>query len=62
MIARARAKGLDVEHEDGVEFLGRLPDGSQGVVFAAQIVEHLPSTVSSCSCGSPVARYSRTVC
>jgi SAM-dependent methyltransferase len=42
MVARARAKGLEVEHGDAVEFLERLADGSQGAVFAAQVVEHLP--------------------
>lgn len=42
MVARARAKGVDVDHEDGVEFLQRLAGRSQGVVFAAQVVEHLP--------------------
>lgn len=42
MVARARAKGLDVEQQDGVALLERLPEGSQGAVFAAQVVEHLP--------------------
>ncbi|MBV9605277.1 MAG: class I SAM-dependent methyltransferase [Solirubrobacterales bacterium] len=42
MVARARAKGLEVEQGDGVELLERLPDRSQGAVFAAQVVEHLP--------------------
>jgi SAM-dependent methyltransferase len=42
MVARARAKGLDVEQGDGVEFIERLAERSQGAVFAAQVVEHLP--------------------
>ena len=42
MVARARAKGVDVEQGDLVTHLRRLADGSLGVVFAAQVVEHLP--------------------
>ena len=42
MVARARAKGLEVEHADLVAHLDGIPDGSLGVVFAAQVVEHLP--------------------
>jgi SAM-dependent methyltransferase len=42
MVARARAKGLDVDEGDGVAHLDGLPDGSLGAVFAAQVVEHLP--------------------
>lgn len=42
MVARARAKDLDVEHSDAVAYLERLADESLGVVFAAQVVEHLP--------------------
>jgi SAM-dependent methyltransferase len=42
MVARARAKGLDVEQGDLVAHLERVADGSLGVVFAAQVVEHLP--------------------
>jgi SAM-dependent methyltransferase len=42
MVSRARAKGVDVEQGDLVAHLERLADGSLGVVFAAQVVEHLP--------------------
>ncbi len=42
MVARARGKGVDVEQGDLVAHLERLADGSLGVVFAAQVVEHLP--------------------
>lgn len=42
MVARARAKGLEVEQGDAVAYLENLPDGSLGAVFAAQVVEHLP--------------------
>ncbi len=43
MVARCRAKG----HEatvlgDGVEYLESLEDGSLGLVFSAQVVEHMP--------------------
>jgi 2-polyprenyl-3-methyl-5-hydroxy-6-metoxy-1,4-benzoquinol methylase len=41
MVARSRAKGLTVDHDDAVAYLERLPDNSLGVVFAAQVVEHL---------------------
>ena len=42
MVARARAKGLEVEHADLVSHLSGVPDGTLGVIFAAQVVEHLP--------------------
>ena len=42
MVARARAKDLDVTQGDAVAHLEGLPDGSLGAVFAAQLVEHLP--------------------
>ncbi len=42
MVARARAKGLEVKQVDIVDYLERLPDNSLGVVFSAQVVEHLP--------------------
>ena len=42
MVARCRDKGHnEVIHADGLEHLERLPDGSLGVVFAAQVIEHL---------------------
>jgi SAM-dependent methyltransferase len=44
MVARARAKGVDVEQGDLVVHLNRVEDGSLGVVFTAQVVEHLPYT------------------
>lgn len=42
MVARSRAKGLEVECDDLVAHLNHLEDDSLGVVFAAQVVEHLP--------------------
>jgi SAM-dependent methyltransferase len=42
MVARARAKGLDVEQGDAVAYLEGSEDDSLGAVFAAQVVEHLP--------------------
>jgi SAM-dependent methyltransferase len=36
-----RARGLDVTEADAVSYLDRLPDGSLGGLFAAQVVEHL---------------------
>jgi SAM-dependent methyltransferase len=42
MVARSRAKGLDVEQGDVVAYLDRVADESLGAVFAAQVVEHLP--------------------
>ena len=42
MVARARAKGHDVETGDAVEYLEGLGDGRLGAVFSAQLVEHLP--------------------
>jgi SAM-dependent methyltransferase len=41
MVARAQSKGLDVERGDLIACLDNMPDGSLGVVFAAQVVEHL---------------------
>lgn len=42
MVARARAKNLEVEEGDIVAYLEGLPDESLGALFAAQVVEHLP--------------------
>lgn len=41
MIARCREKNLEVVHQDALSYLGKLPAGSIGGVFAAQLVEHL---------------------
>jgi SAM-dependent methyltransferase len=41
MVEHARAKGLSVEHDDGITHLEALDDGSLGAIFAAQVVEHL---------------------
>ncbi len=41
MVDRARARGVDVELGDAVEWLGKQADGSLGAVFSAQVVEHL---------------------
>src|SRR5919201_48743 len=43
MVAYARGEGLEVEHVGAVEYLGSLPAGSLGGIFAAQLVEHLPA-------------------
>jgi SAM-dependent methyltransferase len=42
MVAYARGEGLDVEQTDALAYLERLPEGSLGGIFAAQVVEHLP--------------------
>jgi SAM-dependent methyltransferase len=36
-----RARGLDVAEADAVGYLSRIPDGSLGGIFSAQVVEHL---------------------
>jgi O-antigen chain-terminating methyltransferase len=43
MVAYAVGEGLDVEQADGLAYLDALADGSLGGIFAAQVVEHLPS-------------------
>ena len=48
MVARARAKGLEVEHADLLAHLEGIPNGSLGAVFAAQVVEHLPHDALLC--------------
>jgi len=45
MVARCREKGHDVTLGDGVAHLEGLEDGSLGLVFSAQVVEHLPPDV-----------------
>lgn len=45
MVARCREKGHDVALGDGVAHLEGLEDGSLGLVFSAQVVEHLPPDV-----------------
>ena len=42
MVVYARGEGLEVEQADALAYLGSLPDGSLGGIFAAQVVEHLP--------------------
>jgi SAM-dependent methyltransferase len=42
MAERARAKGLEVVHEDAIRHLERLPGASLGAVFSAQVIEHIP--------------------
>jgi glycosyltransferase involved in cell wall biosynthesis/SAM-dependent methyltransferase len=42
MVARCREKGLGVEQAEAVSYLEAQPDGSLGVVFSAQVIEHLP--------------------
>jgi len=41
MVEVCRGKGLHAELGDALAYLGRLPDGSLGGLFAAQVVEHL---------------------
>lgn len=36
-----KAKGLDVENEDALTYLNKLPDNSLGGIFMAHVVEHL---------------------
>jgi glycosyltransferase involved in cell wall biosynthesis len=46
MVARCHAKGhADVVLGDGVEHLESVEDGSLGLVFSAQVVEHMPPAV-----------------
>lgn len=42
MVARARGRGHRVEPGDGIEYLSTVMDDSLGVIFAAQVIEHLP--------------------
>ena len=42
MVGRSREKGHEVEQADGLEYLAAQPDASFGVIFAAQVIEHLP--------------------
>ncbi|MDM7322300.1 MAG: class I SAM-dependent methyltransferase, partial [Gammaproteobacteria bacterium] len=42
MVERARAYGLEVEQDDAVQALSRLPDASVGAVTGFHIIEHLP--------------------
>ena len=41
MIAECRTRGLEADAGDALVYLDRLPDGSLGGLFAAQVVEHL---------------------
>jgi glycosyltransferase involved in cell wall biosynthesis/SAM-dependent methyltransferase len=41
MVARCREKGLAVQQADAISYLKAHPDGSMGVVFSAQVIEHL---------------------
>jgi len=45
MVARCREKGHEVALGDGVAHLEDLEEGSLGLVFSAQVVEHLPPDV-----------------
>jgi SAM-dependent methyltransferase len=44
MVARCREKGHRVELASAGEHLERVPEGSLGTIFSAQVVEHLPYT------------------
>ncbi len=41
MVEACRERGLVADESGGLEYLRRLPDGSLGGLFAAQVVEHL---------------------
>jgi SAM-dependent methyltransferase len=41
MAEGCRSRGLDVTEADAVGYLLRVPDGSVGAIFSAQVVEHL---------------------
>lgn len=43
MVARCREAGLDTEQADALAYLARIPDGSLGGVFCAQVIEHIPA-------------------
>jgi O-antigen chain-terminating methyltransferase len=43
MVARCRETGLAAEQADALAYLDRLPDGTLGGVFCAQVIEHLPA-------------------
>jgi O-antigen chain-terminating methyltransferase len=42
MLATSRERGLDVDEADLFSYLRDLPEDSQGGIFAAQVIEHLP--------------------
>jgi len=42
MVERCREKGLVVEQADAISYLETQPDSSLGVIFSAQVIEHLP--------------------
>lgn len=42
MVERARARGLDAREGDAVSYLEAQEAGRLGVIFAAQVIEHLP--------------------
>jgi O-antigen chain-terminating methyltransferase len=42
MLAASRERGLDVDEADIFSYLRDLPGESQGGIFAAQVIEHLP--------------------
>jgi SAM-dependent methyltransferase len=44
MIEHCRAKGLEVELREAVDYLSGLPEDTLGGIFAAQVIEHLAST------------------
>jgi SAM-dependent methyltransferase len=43
MVARARAKGHEVELGNALSALEARPDGSLGAIFSAQVIEHIPA-------------------
>jgi SAM-dependent methyltransferase len=45
MVERARAAGADVHHGDALDFLMKQEDASLGVIFSAQFIEHLPTSL-----------------
>ncbi|HTD51286.1 MAG TPA: class I SAM-dependent methyltransferase [Acidimicrobiia bacterium] len=43
MVDRARAAGVDVSHDDALDFLMKQEDASLGAIFSAGLVEQLPA-------------------
>lgn len=41
MVEACRERGLEATAQDALEYLGALPDGALGGLFAAQVIEHL---------------------
>ncbi|MGO9872541.1 MAG: class I SAM-dependent methyltransferase [Acidimicrobiia bacterium] len=44
MVDRARSVGLDVHHDDALDYLMKQADASFGAIFSAGFIEHLPAS------------------